>query len=77
MIEVKIKLANGIYTLYNGKDCDGYPYTALLVVTRADIFFSGFTLSPYDNLKKVELENGECLFTKLGVTDYEKYRSWD
>lgn len=76
MINVKIKLPNGVYAIRDGRDCDGYPYQALLVIAGEDAYVSEWNTASYfeDTLKKVIVPEGKDLFEHLNVWHYEKYK---
>ena len=73
-MKTEIKL-NGSYKVFNGKDCDNYPYWTILVVTEDEAWIGEFTTHSHliqQDLKLVKLEDGEDLFTKLGIIHHQK-----
>ncbi len=72
-METKIKL-KGLYKVHDGRDCDGYAYWAYLVVTDSQAFITEFTIHSHtvQDFKEVTPKDGEDLFEKLGVVNYEK-----
>lgn len=73
-MKVTVELKDGLYEIWNGDDCDNYPYRALLAIHEGKAWVSEWTANPShsSSLNPVVMLAAPDLFSHLGVVNYRK-----
>lgn len=73
-MKVEIEIKDGLYEVYNGDDCDNYPYRALMAIYGENCYITEFTVHSYlfDEMKSITEEECACLLSKLNVDSLKK-----